>query len=277
MAKTEEKIRGNGHSRTAYEWEPVNKTGEHKSSDEIEHDIEETRHTMDTILDTLSGRFDTHNIMDRFFQFFQKEENRDRAKLKISEIGSNVSDSFQKNPLPMVLMTTGAVWMVWQSRQPSTPAKPSQGPSAGEKIEEKIGEEAQKVKGKISSEEQKLKEKQGQTAQQNEEKMEHYQKKGEEIKEQGKTYSKELLNKTDSALHENPLLYGAAALFGGMLVGMLVPETKKEKQVIGEKKDELQEKPLSEDALGSEVKSAEEKPIQEAGLKSVDIVAPDEE
>ncbi|KMQ49432.1 hypothetical protein CHISP_3654 [Chitinispirillum alkaliphilum] len=231
MAKAEEKVKGNGRSASLYDWEPVKESGEHKSSGEIEHDIEETRHSMDLILDALSGRFSSKNLADRVTHFFQSPQNRDKAKERIGDIGENISESFAKNPLPAILMASGAVWMIWQGRQ-----EPKQ-----EKGEKKEGK-GKKLKEKFSGESEKLKGKEGEFKEGMEEKKKEYSQRSGELKQQTQNAYKRAYEKTDSALHENPLLFGASALLGGVLLGLLLPETQKEKEIAGEKSHEVIEK-----------------------------------
>ena len=46
----------------------------------------------------------------------------------------------------------------------------------------------------------------------------------------------------DRKMHENPLMMGVAAMGLGLVVGMLLPETEKEKEVFGERRDELMDR-----------------------------------
>ena len=265
QVKIREEIVSDGRRTVAiHDWSPVDEQGHHKSSEEIEHDINETRHSMDIILDTLAGRASPRSIMDRISNYFGRPENRDKAKDTLKTVGNRIANSFQRNPLPVLLATTGAVWMVWESGRKEVERieikQPREGPSGAEKAKgkaqeffetakEKVNEGKEMAKERFSGAKERASEKfeQGrERARQYQseagERGESYKERGAELRGQASQYYKENIGKADRAFHQNPLAFGAAALLGGLIAGFFLPETKGEKELVGEQAHETFEK-----------------------------------
>ncbi|MFP4014389.1 MAG: DUF3618 domain-containing protein [Chitinispirillaceae bacterium] len=243
----EKKVAGNGHV-AIHDWSPVDETGHHKSSDQIENDIQETRHTMDTILDAMEGKVNPRTILDRFIDSFQKPENRQKVSDTMGTIGKSIYRSFQRNPLPMMMVTAGTAWAFWENRketkEPQYYREPM-GPSAAEQAQGaagKMGERAGQAKEKLSGAQQKAK--------------------GTASDLSGKATEglRSGAERTDKVIHDNPLITGAIAMVAGLVAGALAPETEAERKTVGEESKEVQ-KEVEETGKG--VSEAAEKGLSE--------------
>jgi ElaB/YqjD/DUF883 family membrane-anchored ribosome-binding protein len=250
-------IEGNGHV-AIHEWSPIKENGEHKTSREIEFDIDETRNVMDEILDTMSGKVRPGALMNRFQDYFQKQENVDRVKDTLTRVGKGVSNSFQRNPLPAIMAATGAVWMLWettQSRSSEYAGEKTAGPHLErrrEQAEEKFSSTKARAEDATAEAKERFSSGLDQARQRGErfisgakEARENYQRRAGETSENYRRRVEELRQNTmhtyrdstrraDQAMHDNPILFGAAAVFAGIVAGFFLPETKREKQVAGD-------------------------------------------
>lgn len=224
----ENKVAGDGHV-AIHDWSPVDETGHHKSSDQIENDIQETRHTMDTIFDALEGRVNPRTILDRFIDSVQKPENRQKVTDTLGTIGKSIYRSFQRNPLPMMMVTAGTAWAFLENRRESREPQYYREP-----MESSMTEQAQGAAGQM-----------GEKAGQAQEKL-------SEAGQKAKGTASDLTGKaaeglrtgaerTDKVIHDNPLITGAIAMVAGLVAGALVPETQTEKKTVGEESREVQE------------------------------------
>jgi len=270
-----ETIGGNGHV-AIHDWIPINEDGTHKTADEIEYDIEETRHTMDEILDTLTDRVNPSTIVNRFQQSLKKPENRERAKRILYIFGNRISDSFQRNPLPVMMIAAGVTWQLWETQRKRTGPEPAE--STGEAVQsaretaegkvssakERAQENIASAKGNVQEKTSSLRENAANAFESNKEKakatFEQARQKGQHFisnaQEMRKSYQersgefrdhavhsyKDTINRTDQRIHDNPLLFGAAAVFAGLIIGSLLPETRGEKQTVGKKAEETLQK-----------------------------------
>lgn len=250
-------VSNNGHTAVVHDWSPVDESGRPKSSQEIEHDIEETRHSMDLILDTLNGKANPGTLYRKAYDYFQSSENREKVKNSLSKVSSSISSSFQKNPLPVMMVAAGASWMLWEMNQPSHDGK------AGERIQQLRGEAEQKaeaIKERTGAKVETLKEKAGETsesvkertgalASEAKEKAEAFFGQARQRGDEFKGRASELQSKTfhsyqraDSTVRKNPLISSFAAACAGLVAGLLIPETRTETRIAEEKTPEIKHK-----------------------------------
>lgn len=246
---------GKGNVATIHEWSPVDESGRHKNTVEIENDIEETRHSMDLILDALGGKTNPGALYDRFQNYFQNATNRENIKSTISNVSKSISNSFQRNPLPVMMVATGASWMLWETQRQGH--EPSHDGKTGEQLKAETSEQMQRAKGETGERAEYVKGKAGEISETAKSKaaemtsgakertesfLSQVQHRGEEYR--GKTAemqnrAKYSYRKADTAVHSNPLLFGVAAAFAGIVAGLMIPETKVEDRYAGEKAGEV--------------------------------------
>jgi hypothetical protein len=99
------------------------RTNDRRSSDEIKHDLDTTRHEMDETIDALVQRLDPGALVSRAWQNFTRSGSGARTKSKetgaaAAEIGSAVVAKFKNNPIPAALIGAGAAWLLMSSDEP---------------------------------------------------------------------------------------------------------------------------------------------------------------
>jgi ElaB/YqjD/DUF883 family membrane-anchored ribosome-binding protein len=224
----ETKTGGNGHV-AIHDWAPVDERGKHKDSDEIEQDISQTRHSMDIIMDALGGKFRPHQILDRFMDTLHKPENRERAKDAFTNLGSSLSRTFQQNPVPLLLIGAGTIWMILEQNRKQYPYDVRR-----EDFERVPDDQYPASESTIGPARDKL-----------ESSMENFREKGQQIREKvSDTYKQQVTGIKDQAhkgydstnrfIHDNPFIVGAASLAFGIIAGALIPESHKEREVLGD-------------------------------------------
>lgn len=256
MDSREEKIiSGDGHV-AIHDWEPVDSYGHHKASSEIENDIDQTRHTMDVLFDTLTERLHPRAVVDHLFDRFQLPENRKKVQDVFLNTGKRISDSFQENPIPLLLIGAGVAWIFMGGHGS---AEETQRRSAQDKIRDSFGNASQAAKEKFENVKDAIKDRgekasdsfyegKEKTAQsfrdatgRGKEVAENAREQYSETRAQGNSWQQRVSeqysstgNSVANLIREKPLAVGLAAAMLGMAAGILFPETKTEKRSVGE-------------------------------------------
>ncbi len=272
---------------TIHEWSPTDESGRQKNSQEIEHDIEETRHSMDLILDALNGKANPGTLYKKAHDYFQSAENREKVKKSFSKVSNSVSNSFQRNPLPAMMIAAGASWMLWELNQPSHDGNTGEQlqqfkdessqkiQTAKQKSEEnvealqgKAGEKIESAKQRAGTIASETKERAGAFFDQARHRADQYRDKASEVQSRAShTYKK-----ADTTIHNNPLLFGFAAACAGIVAGLLLPETRTESRFAEETTPELKQKAEESASEISEIA----KKIPEEGISSEKITRKEE-
>ena len=247
----------NGRVATVHDWSPVDESGRPKSSQEIEHDIEETRHSMDLILDALNEKANPGALYKKAYNYFQNSENREKVKTSLSKVANSISDSFQRNPLPVMMVAAGASWMLWEMNQPSHNGKAgerfqqlrNETEQKTEAIKERTGAKVETLKEKAGETSESVKEKTGALATEAKEKAEAFfgqaRQRGDEFRDRASELQSKTVHsyqRVESSVRKNPLILGFSAACAGIVAGLLIPETKTETRIAEEKTPELKQK-----------------------------------
>lgn len=257
MDSREEKfIGGDGHV-AIHDWEPVDSYGHHKVSSEIENDINQTRHTMDVLFDTITDRLHPRAMVDHFLDRFQLPENRKRVQDVFLNAGKRISDSFQENPIPLLLIGAGVAWVFMEKR--GIPAGETEGRSTHDKsretmrnasqaakekfenLKETIKDRGEKVRDSFYEGKEKAAESFRDATGKGKEAAENAREQYSQTRGQGYSWQQRMSEQYSSAgdsvgnlIREKPLVVGLAAAMIGMAAGILFPETKTEKRTVGE-------------------------------------------
>ena len=227
--------------------------------DEIEItrvEIERTRAGMSETVDAIQERLSPENL---------KEQAKDRVKEatvgKAQEAGSGIVDTIRQNPLPAALTGIGLGWLFVNARKqgssrppyrdtvyrdaayvegypptneyaPAAPGYPSRyegesGSSTGQALgnaRDKVGETATQAQDKA-----------GELASRTQDRV-------SSLGEQARYQAQRASGGFQRMLRENPLAVGTLAVGVGAAVGLAIPETSKEHEVMGEARDNLVDK-----------------------------------
>ncbi|MCA1717374.1 MAG: DUF3618 domain-containing protein, partial [Actinobacteria bacterium] len=201
-------------------------------------EIERTRADMGETVDAIQQRLSPESL---------KEQAKDRVKEatvgKAQGAGSTIVETVRANPLPAALTGLGLGWLFMSARRQSSAqlryqGKPygypshyeerdPSGPSTGQAVErarDKVGETASQAQDKA-----------GQVASQAQDQVSRL---GDQTRYQARRAS----GGFQRMLQENPLVVGALAVGTGAAVGLAIPETAKEHEVMGEARDTFVEK-----------------------------------
>ena len=228
-------------------------------ADEIEAtrvEIERTRAGMSETVDAIQERLSPENL---------KEQAKDRVKEatvgKAQEAGSGIVDTIRQNPLPAALTGIGLGWLFVNARKqgssrppyrdtvyrdaayvegypptneyaPAAPGYPSRyegesGSSTGQALgnaRDKVGETATQAQDKA-----------GELASRTQDRV-------SSLGEQARYQAQRASGGFQRVLRENPLAVGTLAVGVGAAVGLAIPETSKEHEVMGEARDNLVDK-----------------------------------
>lgn len=221
-------------------------------------EIELTRADMSDTVDEIQNRLSPENL---------KEQAKDRVKEatvgKVQEAGSGIVETIRRNPLPAALTGIGLGWLLVNARKQS-PERPRyrdevhyppngdypaahkrqiryeepNGSSAGQTLnraQNKVGDAASRTQDKVGETASQAQEKAGQIANQAQERVSRL---GDQTRNQAQRASSGF----QRMLQDNPLTVGTLAVGVGAAVGLAIPETAKENEVMGEARDTVVEK-----------------------------------
>ncbi len=201
----------------------------------IRADIEESRLEMGGTLNELGNRLEPSHLVEQ-----AKENVREATIGRVEETAKGVSDmvmdTIKRNPIPAALAAAGLA-MLWKNRsdqlqgqhettaygtgygyqsRPAAMYDTDTGQSAGSKVGDAASSVGQNVGGAVGAV--------AGSAQQAT---------GEVIDRAGQT-AQQVGWKLDSFMQASPLAMGAIAVGAGAVIGSLVPETPKEREVLGD-------------------------------------------
>jgi hypothetical protein len=213
---------------------------------EIRAEIEETRHEMGGTLQELGDRLDPGNLMNQ-----AKENVREATIGRVEETAKGMSDmvmeTIKRNPIPAAMAGAGLA-LLWMNKSDGNDngsgnvrryeagrysnaygygqaAYPYQGSEQGGGIGEKAGDAASAVGSKVGDAASTVGETAGQVT-------------GEVI-DRGQQAAQEVGWRVERFMQASPLAVGAIAIGAGALVGALVPETEKEREMLGDASREV--------------------------------------
>jgi ElaB/YqjD/DUF883 family membrane-anchored ribosome-binding protein len=247
--------------------------GDEAEVDEIEVtrvEIERTRAGMSETVDAIQERLSPENL---------KEQAKDRVKEatvgKAQEAGSGIVDTVKANPLPAALTGIGLGWLLVNARKQST-SRPTyrdatyrdaayvEGYSTGAyppagyppRYEDESGSSAGQALGNA-------RDKVGETATQAQDKAGELASRTQDrvgnLGDQARYQAQRASGGFQRMLQENPLAVGTLAVGVGAAIGLAIPETSKEHEVMGEARDNLVDK------AQEKVQETQEKVQQVAG------------
>ncbi len=103
--------------RDVHDWNATRSNGKHKSSKEIESEIDDTRYAMDRTMNEISERFHPGTMVDHAFDYITKKENREKIGNYAKETGESLAETFRRNPGPLLLIGGGIAWLLTGERK----------------------------------------------------------------------------------------------------------------------------------------------------------------
>lgn len=216
-------------------------SGTERTPEAIERDIERTRDRMSRNIDELGDRLSPSNLKEE-----AKSAIKDAAQGAVSNVGeqarrtsSRLVEVIRENPLPVIAVGAGVTWLLTQrSRSDVSGDRMARyaytGPERrqGHGIKDRVGNAVSGVKESVS-------EAAGGVAERAGELKEHA---GERIGDwgnQARSQSQRLKTNFEHAAEDNPLALAVGAAVVGLALGLLLPGTQRENELMGPARDQL--------------------------------------
>jgi len=212
-----------------------------RSPEEIEREIEQTRSRMSRNIDELGDRLSPSNLKEE-----AKSAIKDAAQGAVSNVGeqarrtsSRLVEVIRENPLPVIAVGAGVTWLLTQrSRSDVSGDRMARysytGPERrqGHGIKNRVGNAMSGMKESVSDAAGGMTERAGEMKEQA----------GERISDwgsQARWQSQRLKTNLEHAAEENPLALAVGAAVVGLALGLLLPETQRENELMGSARDQL--------------------------------------
>ena len=231
-----------------------------RTPDEIEREIEQTRDRMGRDIDELGQRLSPQNLKQQAKEAITEkgQEIADKVGAQARYTGSRVVNFIQENPSLVAAMGLGAVWLVQQRNRSGISGDrmaryaytgpERRGPSLRRRIGDRAsevrdplggsGSAAERIAGVKDQAEEVVDRAREQIGEFGQEARARTRELGETAKEQVQRVRGTL----ERAMDENPLALVAGAAVLGLAVGLLVPESRGERRLMGPARDRLMER-----------------------------------
>ena len=218
-----------------------------RSPAEIEREIERTRERMSSNIDALGNRLSPDNLKSQ-----AKEAISEKAQDVVSNVGdqarqtgSRVIDFITENPLPVAAVSLGAIWLFGLRNRSEVSGdrmarfaytgperrEPNGRPSLGRRLADR----AEQMKHKMSDATSHAGERTGEL-------KERMQERADEMGSGARERAREAKGSLERMMHENPLAIAVGAAVIGVALGMLLPESDREREMMGPARDRLGER-----------------------------------
>ena len=168
-------------------------------------EIERTRADMGETVDAIQEKLSPESM---------RAQARTQVKESARDAGSGLMDTIKQNPVPVAMVGAGLGWLAWSAGSGgSGPGDGSYGNSSGS-LAQQAPSRAQQATGQA-------------------------QEKASQAGEQAQQQARRAKSGFQQTLQENPLVLGALAFAVGAAFGFSVPGTRKEDELMGEKRDQF--------------------------------------
>ena len=216
-----------------------------RSPQEIEREIEQTRDRMSRDIDELGDRLSPGNLKEE-----AKSAIRNVAHGAVSNVGeqarrtgSRLVEVIRENPLPVIAVGAGVTWLITQrsssdisgdrmARYAYTGPDRRQGLQQGGGIKSRVGEAVSGVKETVSEAASGIAGRAGELASGTGERL-------GEFGGQARRQTQRIKTNLQHASEENPLIVAIGASVIGLALGLLLPRTERENQLMGSTRDQL--------------------------------------
>jgi ElaB/YqjD/DUF883 family membrane-anchored ribosome-binding protein len=237
MSEYEQRERGLAYEPSAQKNIESEVGSREKSAAEIERDIELTRSRMSRDIDELGGRLSPENL---------KQEAKSAIREQARKTGSRVADAIRENPLPVIAFGAGVTWLLTRrsnsdvsgdrmARYAYTGPERRQSWQEGSGIKARVGEAVGGVKETVSDAASGIAERAGEIASGTQERL-------GEFGGQARRQTNRIKTSLEHASDENPLMVALGATVVGLALGLLLPRTERENEIMGPTRDQLMDR-----------------------------------
>lgn len=236
MKDYKERDPGLGYEQPDQGVTPETADKENREPEQIEREIEMTRGRMSENIDELGDRLSPQNLKER-----AKGAIQDAAGNAVQSVGEQARrtgwglvDMIRENPLPAIAVGAAATWLL---------TKRSQGPVSGDRMaryaysgpERRSGQgwqHAGGITGRAGVVVSEARERMSDVA-------DEVSDRASELGSRARRQSARLKTNLKRTIDENPLVVAAGAAVLGLAVGLLLPETEREDEMLGPTRDRL--------------------------------------
>jgi ElaB/YqjD/DUF883 family membrane-anchored ribosome-binding protein len=244
MSEYQRRNPGPAYEPTGQNLESAAQSRSDKSPEEIEREIEETRNRMSQNIDELGDRLNPQNLKHE-----AKSAIRNAASDAVSNVGdqarrtgSRLVDVIRENPLPVIAVGAGVTWLLTQ-RSHSDISGDRMARYAYTGPDRRQGEGKTGIKGKVSGAVSEVKEKVSDAASGISERASglagETQERVGELRGKARVQTRRVKTNLEHAAEENPLMVAIGASIVGLALGLLLPETERENELMGPARDQL--------------------------------------
>jgi len=252
MSEYQRQNPGLAYEPTGQDLDSTSESRSDKSPEEIEREIEETRNRMSQNIDELGDRLNPHNLKQQ-----AKDSIRNAASDAVSNVGdqarrtgSRLVDVIRENPLPVIAVGAGVTWLLTQrnksdisgdrmARYSYTGSERRQGEGGRSGLRVRVGDMMSGVKEKVSGVKEKVSETASDIAGRAGEIKTGTGEKVEQMGWQARRQTERVKTNLEHVAEENPLSIAIGATILGMAIGLLLPGTERENEMMGSARDQL--------------------------------------
>jgi ElaB/YqjD/DUF883 family membrane-anchored ribosome-binding protein len=218
-----------------------------KSPEEIEREIEQTRSRLSRDIDELGNKLSPSNLKEE-----AKSAIKDAAQGAVSNVGeqarrtsSRLVEVIRENPLPVIAVGAGVTWLLTQrsrsdvsgdrmARYAYTGPERRQGGSwqSGSGVSGRVGGTVSEMKDSVS-------EAASGVADRASELKDRVEERAGELSSQARWQTRRIKTNLEHAAEENPLALAVGAAVLGLALGLLLPGTQREDEIMGSARDQL--------------------------------------
>jgi len=241
-----------------------------KSADQMEREIEQTRGRMTENLDALGEKLSPENLKRQAKEVISGKAHdvMHDAGESVRDTGTRVVDFIRENPLPVVAVGLGAVWLFQQRNRSEISGDrmarfaytgpERRGSEVGRGIAHRVADRAAQVKDKVAAAATDVAGRAGDM-------VHRAQDQAHRLGERARDRVSGKRGGFRRILEDNPLALVAGATVLGLAVGLLTPETERENRLMGPARDDLVDKAQT---AAQRVKEA----AVEAGKETTEVV-----
>jgi len=255
-----------------------------KSPEDIEREIEQTRSRLSRDIDELGNKLSPSNLKEE-----AKSAIKDAAQGAVSNVGeqarrtsSRLVEVIRENPLPVIAVGAGVTWLLTQrSKSDVSGDRMARYAYTGpERRQGRSWQSGSGVSGKVSGVKESVSEAAGGVAERASELKDRASERIDEVSVQARWQTQRIKTNLEHAAEENPLAIGIGAAIVGLAIGLLLPGTQREDEIMGSARDQLVDRAgetveRAKDAAmeaGREVKETVKAEIEEHRPEIKDVV-----
>lgn len=245
---------------------PDRSDGADRNTAEIRADIERTRARLGATVEALGAQLNPSHLAQRAKDSLREatigkvQHMASNTKARIGETGRGLAETIRENPIPAAMVAAGLGWLLLNRRDTNRSSRFHDGAqiyqddraefdepgsrlrdvasNVAERMHD-VKDKAQDAASKVTSSAQDVAHRVSDTAK---EAGQRVSQKAGEVANQVRHRTRMASDRVGNEFEENPLALGGVALALGMAVGMSVPRTRREVEMLGDKRDQLMEK-----------------------------------